>query len=141
MNGYHDYQEMEAAYVPRCPYRSTCSIRTQCPYCPHQMDGNAPMENYGNMNMPMESYVKDNLEPAFYPNENMPTEMMGYENLYSDNMANLSGMESYDNFPAGPKYNQFGYINPDENFYSPWVNNAMYGNFSNPLPPKDCPFQ
>ncbi len=143
MNGYHHSQEMEAAYSPRCPYSNTCSMRTQCPYCPHQMEGNMEMNPvyHGNMNMQMEYYMKDNREPVFYPYENIESEKMGLENLYSDNMAGLAGVEDYNNFPAEPQYNPYGYINPDENVHSPWVNNAMYGNIVNPLPLKDCPFQ
>lgn len=149
MNGYHNYQGQEYAYGPRCPYRDTCPMRTECPYCPHHMEGNSTMNPgyYGNMNMnmnmEMEYYVKDNAEPILYPYQNAAPVEYGNENLYpmTNNLSEVAGMESHENFPVNPHYNQYGYINPEENLHSPWANNNMYGNMGNPLPIPKCPYQ
>ena len=86
MNGYYHYQEQGDDYGMHCPYRDTCPMRAQCPYCPYQMEENGWMNPgyYGNMsmNMPMEHSLMGNPEPILCPYQNMPWEEYGYENLY-----------------------------------------------------------
>lgn len=143
MNGVDIEQGMDYAYRPQCPYRDTCPARTRCPYCPHQLEGMAGMNpgDYSKGNMQMEYYVRDNANPVPYPYESIAPEELGYENLYPVTNNMNTGMGNYGNQPVSPQYNPYGYINPDENIYSPWANNAMYGGFANPLPMKNCPFQ
>jgi len=99
---------------------------------------------HGNINMQMEYHA--NANPVPYPYESTAPEEFGHVNLYpetydmTDN-AGMAGMSNDMNYPASPLYNQYGYINPEENVYSPWANNAMYGGMVNPLPVKNCPFQ
>ena len=143
MNGYDIGPGMGYAYGPRCPYRSTCPVRNQCPYCPHQMEGSSGMNPgyHGNINMRMEYHA--NANPVPYPNEITTPEEFGNENLYPEvyDMTENTGMANMSYYPESPEYNQYGYINPEENIYSPWANNAMYGGMANPLLMKNCPFQ
>jgi hypothetical protein len=103
-------------------------------------------------NMQMQYHLMDNVNPVPYPYENIASEEFGYEsmvpeepgheNLYPQpyNMTGNAGMNNYGNYPISPQYNQYGYINPDENVHSPWANNTMYGGMNNPLPMRNCPF-
>lgn len=142
MNGSDMQQGIEHAYGSRCQYRNTCPARTRCPYCPYRMEGMNP-GYHGNMNMQMEYYVKDNVNPVPYPYEDIAPQEFGNENLYPMpyEMAAEPGNENDGSGPASPQYNPYGYIYPNENVYSPWANNAMYGETVNPLPMKNCPFE
>lgn len=140
MNGCSSWQRMDYGYGPMCPYRDTCPMRSECPYCPHQMEDDLRMTPgyYGNMNMGMEYYGIENVEHAMVPNPAAPLEY-GYDNLYPNNMAMLSGMENKTGFPVSSEYNHYGFINPAENMLSPWENNKMCGN--NIIPIENCPYR
>ncbi len=140
MNGFEIQQGMGDAYGMDCPYRNSCPARDQCPYCPHRME-EMNTGYYGNMQM--EYYANDNMYPVPCPYDDVASQELGYENLYPmpNEMAADISNKSYDNEPASPQYNQYGYLYPDENVLSPWANNAMYGGNINPLPMKKCPFQ
>lgn len=140
MNGYYHYQEQGDDYGMHCPYRDTCPMRAQCPYCPYQMEENGWMNPgyYGNMsmNMPMEHSLMGNPEPILCPYQNMPWEEYGYENLYpmANNAIVNKGMRSYNHYPKSPEYNRFGYVGSEENINSPWANNQMFGHDSTSYP-------
>ncbi len=158
MNGYYHYPQQGYSYGPQCPYRHTCPMRTECPYCPHQTEEAGGMEqpHYGNMsqgyyggmnpgfcgNMNMEmGYYEENEE--MYPYSEISPEGYGYDNLYpmADNKFGNIMPETTDKKPVIPLYNQYGYINPAENVNSPWDNNKMYENMNNPLPIPNCPYK
>lgn len=138
MNGYFNPMH-QYSYDQGCPYRDTCPIRTQCPYCPHQTEGNGYINpNYYNMQM---EYYQQNYERNEYPYQSIVPEQYGHENLYpisSNNSVNVGNYE-YDNI--SPQYNNYGYINPEENIHSPWDNNRMYNQNSVNQMPIPCPYR
>jgi hypothetical protein len=141
MNAYNN--QMRGYGGGECPYRYTCPVKRDCPFCPHQMEGNTMINpgHYGNAGIEMQYYINNAQYPVmhFYSNE-PPAEMYGYDNIYPDNMHYSSNISSNQYHAINPQYNQYGYINPEENMHSPWENNRMYGmNNISPLTIPNCP--
>lgn len=137
MNGYFYNPRPEYSYGPGCPYRGTCPIRNQCPYCPHQGESNG----YMNYNMEM-GYYQQNNGYGENPYTNISPMEYGNGNLYptSENTHTNVSPEYYNYNNMSPLYNNFGYVNPEENIHSPWDNNRMYSPNENPLP-IPCPYR
>lgn len=109
-------------WITVCPYQN---INPQMSVCPYQ-----------NTNPQMSGCPYQNIR-AFVPYQAASDEQYGYDNLYpkTDYKFDMGKTENYTEGMIKPQYNEYGYINPDENTNSPWDNNQMYGKMgTNPLP-------